>query len=106
MIGINSKTLAIGAALLVGAVLAVSVFKVSLSTLGYVALIGFMFLMHGGHGGHQDDASRDEHAGHAVESTLVENAKSIAEDSNARGLASGESAKAVTQEESHRHHGC
>ena len=110
MIGINSKTLAIVAVLLVGALIAVSVFNVSLNTLGFVALIGFMFLMHGGHGGmhsgHQDDGRGDAHAGHTVESTRDENAKSIAADSNARGLASDEPAKSVKPEESHQHHGC
>ena len=110
MLGINSKTLAIVAALLVGAVIAVSVFNVSLNTLGFVALIGFMFLMHGGHGGmhggHQDDARGDAHAGHTVESTRDDNARAIAPDPNARGLASNDQAKAVKQEESHRHHGC
>lgn len=110
MIGINSKTLAIVAVLLVGAVIAVSVFNVSLNTLGFVALIGFMVLMHGGHGGmhggHQDNAGRDEHAGHTVESTRDDNAKTIAADSNVRGLASDEPTKTAKQEESHRHHGC
>ena len=124
MFSINRRTLTIAAVIAVGAVIAVSVFNVSLSTLGFLALIGFMFLMHSGHGGmhggHQDDAGRDEHAGHAVESTRDENAKSIAAASNARGLASDdqelvpsllgdhlvEPAKAVKPEESHQHHGC
>ena len=103
MIGINRKTLAIVVVLGVAALVAVNVFNVSVSTIGYIALFGFMLLMHGGHG---DDTRRDEHAGHAVESTRDDNAKAIAADSNARGLASNDQAKAVKQEESHRHHGC
>lgn len=110
MVGINRKTLAIVVVLGVGALIAVNVFNVSVSTLGYIALFGFMFLMHGSHGGmhggHHDDTRRDEHAGHTVESTRDDNAKAIAVDSNARGLGTDDQAKAVKQEESHRHHGC
>lgn len=109
MIDINSKTLAIVALLLVGAFVAVYVFNVSWSTVGTVALIGSMVWMHGGmhggHGSHGSDPSRDEHAGHPVEPTRDDNAKTIAPDANARGLASDEKAKSTAREESHRH-GC
>lgn len=106
MISINRRTLAIIAVLLIGAVIAVNVFNVSVNTIGYIAVIGFMVLMHGGmHGSHSGHGSHDEHAGQAIEPTRDDNAKTIAADSNARGL-SDEQAKTVKQEESHRHHGC
>ncbi len=112
MIGINRRTLAVIVVFAVGVVIAVSVFNVSWNTLWFLALIGFMFLMHGGHGGcgshggHQDHSDRDEHARHTIESTRDNNARAIAPDTNARGLASDRQAKSVKPEESHRHHGC
>ena len=108
MMGINRKTLAIVAVLLVGALIAVYLFDVSWSTIGTVALVGFFAWMHMGmhgghdgmHGGHGDDVRRDEHAGHTVDTARDENAKALAPDGNARGLAPDETAKTVAREES------
>ena len=101
MMGINRKTLAIVAVLLVGALIAVYLFDVSWSTIGTVALVGFFAWMHMGmHGGHGDDARRAAHAGHTVDTARDENAKALAPDGNARGLAPDETAKTVAREES------
>lgn len=103
----------IGVALLVGAWVAVSVFNVSLGTLGTLAFLGFFVWMHMGmHGGHDshgekhDDSRGDGHAAQIVDSTRDGNARTIAPDPNARGLASDGPAKTVKPEESSRHHGC
>jgi hypothetical protein len=106
MMGINGKTLAVLAVLLVGGLIAVYVFNVSLNTFGIIALIGLMALMHGGHGGHADHSRRDEDVGHAVERTRDDSAKTITSDPNARGLASSESAKTIQREEPRRRGGC
>jgi len=110
---INSRMLGIVALLLVGALVAVYIFDVSWNTIGTIAFVGFFAWMHigmhgshGGHGMHGDDSRRDEHAGHTVDSTSDGNAKTIAANSNARGIATDDKTKSVAREQPRRHRGC
>lgn len=116
-IGFNTKTLAIIAALLVGALVAVYAFNVSWNTIGTIAFVGFFVWMHlgghgmhGGHGGmhgeNGDATRRDAHAGHTVDAARDNNARTIAPDSNARGLPSDAQAKSVARAEPRDRGGC
>lgn len=108
MINFNRRTLGILAALLIGVLLAVYVFKVSWNAIGPLVLIGLMLLMHGGHGrhgSHDEGDQRDEHTGHTSAPAGDNNASTLAMDPNTRGLTTDGAAQPATREETHRH-GC
>ena len=111
---INKKTLVIAAVLLVSALIAVYVFKVSWGTLAPIAFLAFFVWMHAGghgmhggsHGGQGDDAPRDEHAGHTPASAGDSNARALAPDASGRASASGADTASVASEAPRRHGGC
>ena len=99
--------------LLLGAWLAVSVFNVSLSTLGTLAFIGFFIWMHmgmhgghGGHGSHDKEQAGDEHVDHTVEPARDGSVRAITSDATASLPAADGPVKLVASEEQNKHHGC
>ena len=110
----NKRALVIAAVLLVSALIAAYVFKVSSGTLAPLAFLAFFVWMHAGghamHGGHHDgqggDTPRDEHAGHTPAPAIDSNARALAPDTDARPLASGAESTAVAREAPRRHGGC